>query len=329
MIIKMVNTLGLYMKSGLAPSMWSPTNSVWSLTNSVRNPCISRGSVRSPTNSMQSPCSSHRYVRNSWGSVKYCQKPVGNQSETSRKPVGNQSEPVGNQSEIRLQLGTDRNPTGSDRNQWGTVKYCIGRGCQRGCQSGCTDHTGTLEGNGENSKIEVSAHELYEFESRSDFMSMITVLPLKTKKETIEEHVAATIVVPLTKEGHSEEMEARDNRKFWFKSTGKRRVRPVVKPEEKECLVTWVKVRELEAWTLWDSGSTMSGITPTFAEIKILLDTLEDPHILQLGTVGSRSIIKYGADVEIKVADLAFTSYVDVANFDRYDMIIGTPLLRK
>jgi len=31
----------------------------------------------------------------------------------------------------------------------------------------------------------------------------------------------------------------------------------------------------------------------------------------------------------IKLADLAFVSYVDVANFDRYDMIIGTPLLRK
>ncbi len=74
----------------------------------------------------------------------------------------------------------------------------------------------------------------------------------------------------------------------------------------------------------------MSGITPTFAEIaKIPLDMLEDPHILQLGTVGSHSIIKYGADIEIKVADSAFTSYVDVANFDRYDMIIGTPLLRK
>ena len=62
MIIKMFNTLGLYMKSGLAPSMWSPTNSVWSLTNSAR----------SPTNSVRSPCSPHGSVRNPWGSVKYC-----------------------------------------------------------------------------------------------------------------------------------------------------------------------------------------------------------------------------------------------------------------
>jgi hypothetical protein len=59
------------------------------------------------------------------------------------------------------------------------------------------------------------------------------------------------------------------------------------------------------------------------------VDTLEDPHVLQLGTVGSRSIIKYGADVPVKVANVSATSYVDIANFDRYDMIIGTPWMRK
>ena len=97
-------------------------------------------------------------------------------------------------------------------------------------------------------------------------------------------------------------------------------------PEDKECLATWVKVEDLEAWTLWDSGSTTTGITPAFAEhAKVRIDTLEDPHILQLGTVGSRSSIKYGADVMIQVAKVKSTSYVDIANFDRYDMIIGTP----
>ena len=77
-------------------------------------------------------------------------------------------------------------------------------------------------------------------------------------------------------------------------------------------------------------GSTTSGITPAFAELaKIKVDTLEDPHILQLGTVGSRSIIKYGADVSIQMEGLTFESYVDIANFDRYDMIVGTPLMRR
>ena len=182
----------------------------------------------------------------------------------------------------------------------------------------------------EASEIEVSAHDLYEFGSQSDFMTMITVKPLSNEQEIKNDHVTATVVAPLTKEEHPGKIEAKDNRKFRFRSTGNRRVRPVVKPEEKECLATWVKVGGLDAWTLWDSGSTMTGITPTFAEVaKIPLDTLEDPHVLQLGTVGSRSVIKYGANVSIEMAGSAFVSYVDVANFDRYDMIIGTPLLRK
>jgi hypothetical protein len=79
-----------------------------------------------------------------------------------------------------------------------------------------------------------------------------------------------------------------------------------------------------------DSGSTITGITPAFTElVKVKVDTLQDPHVLQLGTVGSRSIIKYGADILVTVANVKTTSYMDIANFDRYDMIIGTPWMRK
>jgi hypothetical protein len=62
---------------------------------------------------------------------------------------------------------------------------------------------------------------------------------------------------------------------------------------------------------------------------KIKVDMLEDPHILQLGTVGSRSIIKYGADMPIQIGGFTSESYIDIANFDRYDMIVGTPLMRR
>jgi hypothetical protein len=120
------------------------------------------------------------------------------------------------------------------------------------------------------------------------------------------------------------------NTKYRFHHSGKTRLRPAVPQDEKECLATWVTVGDLAAWTLWDSGSTTTGITPAFAELaKVKIDTLEDPHVLQLGTVGSRSIIKYGADVPIGVGRTRTMSYVDLANFDRYDMIIGTPWMRK
>ncbi|KAG6881892.1 hypothetical protein C0995_016735, partial [Termitomyces sp. Mi166 len=38
--------------------------------------------------------------------------------------------------------------------------------------------------------------------------------------------------------------------------------RPQYTPQEKECLVTYVEVNGHPAWTLWDSGSTTTGITP-------------------------------------------------------------------
>ena len=122
----------------------------------------------------------------------------------------------------------------------------------------------------------------------------------------------------------------KDNRNYQIKSSGRKKERPLVEPEDKECLVTWTKVGDLKAWTLWDSGSTTSGITPSYAELaNIIIDTLETPHILQLGTVGSHSIIKLGADVAISIGGRSHLSYVDVANFNHYDMIIGMPFMRK
>lgn len=58
--------------------------------------------------------------------------------------------------------------------------------------------------------------------------------------------------------------------------------------KKKQCLATLVKIGDLEAWALWDSGSTISGITPSFAHVaKVRVTKLLDPHILQLETVGS------------------------------------------
>ena len=150
-------------------------------------------------------------------------------------------------------------------------------------------------------------------------------IAINDSKSDSPDALAASIVGPKP-EGRAE----KDNRRFRIRSSGKTRERPLVKPEDKECLATWTQVGGLRAWTLWDSGSTTSGITPQYAELaKIIVDTLADPHILQLGTVGSRSIIKFGADISMSIGGRSFPSYVDVANFDRYDMIIGTPFLRK
>ncbi|KAG6898730.1 hypothetical protein C0995_008679 [Termitomyces sp. Mi166 len=95
--------------------------------------------------------------------------------------------------------------------------------------------------------------------------------------------------------------------------------RPQYTSQEKECLVTYVEVNGHPAWTLWDSGSTTMGITPPLTE----------PLMLQLGTVGSHAVVQFGMEVKIKVLGHPTKEYVDIANFDRYDMIIGMPFMHK
>ncbi|KAG6870548.1 hypothetical protein C0995_012308, partial [Termitomyces sp. Mi166 len=99
--------------------------------------------------------------------------------------------------------------------------------------------------------------------------------------------------------------------------------RPQYTPQEKECLVTYVEVNGHPAWTLWDSGSTMTGITPQFAHVNAIhVHELSEHLMLQLGTVGSRAMVQFGVEVKIKVSGHPIKEYVDIANFDRYDMII-------
>ncbi|KAG6885022.1 hypothetical protein C0995_009635, partial [Termitomyces sp. Mi166 len=99
--------------------------------------------------------------------------------------------------------------------------------------------------------------------------------------------------------------------------------RPQYTPQEKECLVTYVEVNGHSAWTLWDSGSTMTGITPQFAHVNAIhIHELSEPLMLQLGTVGSRTMVQFGAEVKIKASGHPTKEYVDIVNFDRYDMIV-------
>ncbi|KAG6871105.1 hypothetical protein C0995_008158 [Termitomyces sp. Mi166 len=106
--------------------------------------------------------------------------------------------------------------------------------------------------------------------------------------------------------------------------------RPQYTPQEKECLVTYVEVNGYPAWMLWDSGSTMMGITPQFAHVNaIRIHELSEHLMLQLGTVGSRAMVQFGVEVKIKASGHPTKEYVDIANFDCYDMIIGTPYMRK
>ena len=104
---------------------------------------------------------------------------------------------------------------------------------------------------------------------------------------------------------------------------------PEISQEDKECLATFVSMEGFKAWMLWDSGSTTTGITPTFAQVaEITVFPLSNLHMLQLGTVSSCSTVNFGTETLVTAPGVNSTTYMDIANFDRYNMIIGTPFMR-
>ena len=54
---------------------------------------------------------------------------------------------------------------------------------------------------------------------------------------------------------------------------------------------------------------------------------LDKPFQLQLGCKGSKSKVHQGTEVNLSVDTLNVNWYFDIANIDRYDIILGTPFL--
>jgi Aspartyl protease len=106
---------------------------------------------------------------------------------------------------------------------------------------------------------------------------------------------------------------------------------PRTSGNDRRCMAALVMVNGLEAYALLDTGSTTVSVTHDFAQVARLdVQQLENPVILQLGTVGSRSMINYGARTCIKFGSITEdNAYVDVVNIDRYNMIIGTPFMQR
>ena len=107
--------------------------------------------------------------------------------------------------------------------------------------------------------------------------------------------------------------------------------RPNPSSEDRHCMAIHVKVNGLDAYALLDSGCTTVSITHDFARVaKLRVTQLENPVTLQLGTVGSRSMINFGAISRLELGTIKDdNAYMDVVNIDRYDMIIGIPFMRK
>ena len=107
--------------------------------------------------------------------------------------------------------------------------------------------------------------------------------------------------------------------------------RPPAQGRDHHCMAALVKVNGLEAYALLDLGSTTVSITHDFAQVaKLSVLQLVNPVPLQLGTVGSHSMINFGTKARLEVGSaIEDDAYLDVVNLDRYDMIIGIPFMRK
>ncbi|KAK7462329.1 hypothetical protein VKT23_007930 [Stygiomarasmius scandens] len=80
---------------------------------------------------------------------------------------------------------------------------------------------------------------------------------------------------------------------------------------ENRCLAAFINFNNLQAFALFDSGSTADAISPDFARLaKLKTYQLENPVTLQLGTKGSRSKINYGctASYQFKTSKETFGS---------------------
>src|ERR1700722_11892812 len=75
------------------------------------------------------------------------------------------------------------------------------------------------------------------------------------------------------------------------------------------CLVAYVSINGIRVYMLFDSGSTTDAVSPDLARVaKVPLLTLDQPVTLQLELVHA-------------------LTFLDIANLDKYDCILGTPFM--
>ncbi|KAJ7042842.1 hypothetical protein C8F04DRAFT_885346, partial [Mycena alexandri] len=95
-------------------------------------------------------------------------------------------------------------------------------------------------------------------------------------------------------------------------------------------LTAEVEIGGCKAYVLFDSGSNTDSITPEFAKgTDCAVFKLEEQITLQLGCVGSKSRINYGARAPVAFGGIRGHAYFDIVNVDRYDGIIGAPFMIK
>ena len=110
----------------------------------------------------------------------------------------------------------------------------------------------------------------------------------------------------------------------------KERSRPLWKHNDNQPISVFWEIGGIKAHCLIDSGCEGIMLSPNFIRAaKIAPFPLDKPIGIQLAVTGSKSVINYGANVNIKYEGKELKEYFDIINIDYYDAILGTPFLRK
>ena len=102
-------------------------------------------------------------------------------------------------------------------------------------------------------------------------------------------------------------------------------------PAQSAVLSAMIEIAGHTAYTMFDSGSTTSAVTPEYSHIaRTPKVVLEDQVVLQLGCSGSRSKINFGTHAPVSFGPLkGVETYLDIVNLDRYDCVLGTPFMNE
>jgi hypothetical protein len=92
----------------------------------------------------------------------------------------------------------------------------------------------------------------------------------------------------------------------------------------------YISINGFKAHVLMDTGCTTDMVSPDYlTAMGELPFELESPVGLQMATRGSRSRINYGYRAKLAIGKFNAEHYVDVANLDQYDIILGSGFMRK
>ena len=98
---------------------------------------------------------------------------------------------------------------------------------------------------------------------------------------------------------------------------------PAHTEKDNQCFATLVTVNGTEPLVLLDSRCTSDSISSEFvAVVNMKIHELEEPVLLQLGTVGSQFKINFGLGATVEVGGLQCKHYLNMVNIDWYDLIL-------